>query len=149
MEKVVATNRRARHEYEITDVFEAGLVLRGSEVKSLRAGNANISEAYAVIRDGEAWLVGAHIAPYDYARDGGHEPTRSRKLLLHRRQIDRLAGTIAEKRMALIPLRLYFKDGRAKIELGLGKGRRAYDKRQAIRRREEQRDMERALRYRT
>ena len=149
MEKVVATNRRARHEYEITDVFEAGLVLRGSEVKSLRAGNANISEAYAVIRDGEAWLVGAHIAPYDYARDGGHEPTRSRKLLLHRRQIDRLAGTIAEKRMALIPLRLYFKDGRAKIELGLGKGRRAYDKRQAIRRREEQRDMERALRYRS
>ena len=148
MEKVVATNRRARHEYEITDVFEAGLVLKGSEVKSLRAGNANIGEAYAVIRDGEAWLVGAHIAPYDYARDGGHEPTRSRKLLMHRRQIDRLAGTIAEKRMSLIPLRLYFKDGRAKIELGLGKGRRAYDKRQAIRRREEQRDMERALRYR-
>ena len=124
------------------------MVLAGSEVKSLRNGNVNLKDAYAVIEGGEAWLVGVRIAPYPFARGGGHEPERSRKLLLHRRQIDRLAGTLAEQGLTLVPLRLYFKDGKAKVELGLGRGRRRYDKRQAIRTREQEREMARAQRRR-
>ena len=142
--KVVTSNRRARHDYEIVDTFEAGLVLVGSEVKSLRAGNATLKDAYADVRSGELWLENAHIAPYSFARDGGHEPERSRKLLMHRREIDRIAGTLAEKGLTLIPLAIYFKDGVAKVELALARGRRTYDKRQAIRKREQQREMERA-----
>ncbi len=146
--KVVTSNRRARHDYEIIDTIEAGLVLEGSEVKSLRAGNANLKDAFGMMRGRELWLENAHISPYQFARDGGHEPGRSRKLLLHRREIDRLAGTMAEKGLTLVPLSLYFRDGKAKVELALAKGRRTYDKRQAIRDREEKREMDRAARYR-
>lgn len=146
--KVVASNRRARHDYEIVDTIEAGLVLEGSEVKSLRAGNANLKDAFAMMRGRELWLENVHIAPYKFAREGGHDPERSRKLLLHRREIDRLAGTMAEKGLTLVPLALYFRDGRAKVELALARGRRSYDKRQAIREREERREMDRAGRYR-
>ncbi len=142
--KVVATNRRARHDFDIVDRYEAGIVLVGSEVKSLRAGHCNLKDAYAEVRGGELWLENAHIAPYGFARDGGHEPERRRKLLMHRREIDRIAGTLAEKGLTLIPLSLYFSDGRAKVELGLGRGRARYDKRRAIREREQNREMARA-----
>ena len=143
--KVVATNRKARHDYEVLDTFEAGIQLVGSEVKSLRAGNVVIKDGFVLIRDGEAWLENVHVSPYQFARDGGHDPERRRKLLLKRRQIDRLAGTLAEKGLTLIPLSIYFIKGLAKVELGLVKGRRTYDKRQAIRKREEKREMERAV----
>ncbi|HEX7097978.1 MAG TPA: SsrA-binding protein SmpB [Acidimicrobiia bacterium] len=144
--KVVATNRRARHDYEIIDEFEAGLVLTGSEVKSLRAGKANLKDSFAYIRDGEVWLVGAYIAPYSFARLGGHDPERSRKLLLHRREIDRIAGSLAEKGLTLVPMRLYFKDGKAKVQIGLGRGKRTIDKRADLKKREHEREMERARR---
>ncbi|MDP8959524.1 MAG: SsrA-binding protein SmpB [Actinomycetota bacterium] len=146
--RAVASNRRARYDYEIRETFEAGLVLRGSEVKSLREGRANLTDAYAMVRDGEAWLVGAYIGPYSFSRDGGHEPERTRKLLLHRREIDRLAGTLAETGLTLVPLRVYFKEGKAKVELGLGRGKRRYDKREAIKAREMAREMERARKLR-
>lgn len=146
--KVVATNRRARHNYEIVDIFEAGLVLRGSEVKSLRAGQVQLKDAYATIRHGELWLENAHIAPYSFAADGGHDPERARKLLLHRREIDRLIGRINEQGLTLVPLLMYFTQGRAKVELALAKGRRTHDKRRKIVEREQQREMERAKRYR-
>lgn len=144
--KVIATNRRARHDYEIIDTFEAGLVLEGSEVKSLRDGKAALKDSFAHIRDGEAWLVGAYIGPYSFARGGGHDPERTRKLLLHRREIDRIAGKLAEKGLTLVPLQLYFIDGRAKVELGLGRGKRTVDKRRTIKEREQKREMERAMR---
>lgn len=146
--KVVATNRRARHDYQITDEWEAGLVLTGSEVKSLRAGKANLKDSFAHVRDGEVWLVGAYIAPYSFARDGGHDPERSRKLLLQRHQIDRITGALAEKGLTLVPLRLYFKDGKAKLQIGLGKGKRTVDKRADLKRREHEREIDRALRRR-
>lgn len=144
--KVIATNRRARHDYEIQGDFEAGLVLTGSEVKSLRAGKANLKDSFGHLRDGELWLVGAYIGPYSFAREGGHEPERSRKLLLHRHQIDRIAGQLAEKGLTLVPMRLYFKDGRAKVQMGLGKGKRRIDKRADLRRKEHEREMRRATR---
>ncbi len=144
--KVIATNRRARHDYEIIDDFEAGLVLHGSEVKSLRAGQAVLKDSFGHIRDGEVWLVNAYIAPYSYAREGGHDPERSRKLLLHRREIDRITGALAEKGLTLVPLRLYFKDGKAKIQMGVGRGKRTVDKRADIRKRDHEREMERARR---
>lgn len=146
--KPITTNRTARRNYEILDRFEAGIVLKGSEVKSLRAGNANLKDAFVHIRGGEAFLLNAHIAPYAMAREGGHEPDRPRKLLLHKREIERLGSKLAEQGLALIPLQMYWKDGRAKVELGLGKGRRAYDKRQAIKKRDQDREVERALRHR-
>lgn len=146
--KVIATNRRARHDYEIISEFEAGLVLTGSEVKSLRAGKANLKDSFGHLRDGEIWLVGAYIAPYSYAREGGHEPERSRKLLLHRHEIDRITGSLAEKGLTLVPMRLYFKDGKAKIQMGLGRGKRTVDKRADIRKREHEREMQRARRRR-
>ena len=146
--KVITQNRRARHDYEIIDTFEAGLVLEGSEVKSLRDGQANLKDSFAQIRDGEAWLVGAYIAPYSFSRGGGHEPERSRKLLLHRREIDKIGGQLAEKGLTLVPVRMYFKEGVVKVELGLGRGKRAYDKRQSIKEREEKREMDRAIRRR-
>jgi SsrA-binding protein len=142
--KVVATNRKARHDFDILDTYEAGISLLGSEVKSMRAGHVDLKDAYATIRDGEAWLEQVHIAPYPFARDGGHEPGRPRKLLMHRREIDRLAGTLAEKGLTLVALSIYFSNGKAKVELGLAKGRRTIDKRRAIRDREEQREMDRA-----
>ncbi len=146
--KVVATNRRARHDYEILDTFECGMVLRGSEVKSLRDSQVQLKDAYADIRDGEVWLENAHIAPYGFAAGGGHDPERPRKLLLHRREIDRLIGKVNEVGLTLIPLQVYFKEGKAKVELALAKGRRTYDKRQKIRERMERREMERAKRRR-
>lgn len=146
--KVVASNRKARRNYTLGDTYEAGLVLVGSEVKSLRAGRMELKDSYGDIRSGEAYLVGAHIAPYDFAREGGHEPERSRKLLLHRREIDRIAGQVAERGLTLIPLQVYFKDGKAKVELGLAKGKTTYDKRESLKEREMEREMERAQRRR-
>ena len=145
--RTVTVNRKARHDYFIEETIEAGLVLTGSEVKSLRDGRANLKDSFARVDRGEAVLVNAHISPYDPAARDGHEPTRSRKLLLHHRQIDRLAGKVKEKGLTLIPLRLYFNArGRAKVELGLARGKRQYDKRQTIKEREARRETERALR---
>jgi SsrA-binding protein len=146
--KVVATNRTARRNYTILDTFEAGLVLVGSEVKSLREGRMQLKDAYGDIRGGEAYLVGAHISPYAFAREGGHDPERMRKLLLHRHEIDRIAGGLAEKGLTLVPLQVYFKDGHAKVELALARGKSTVDKRNTIRDREHQREMERAVRRR-
>lgn len=146
--KVVATNRTARRNYTVLDTYEAGLVLVGSEVKSLRDGKMELKDSYGDIRGGEAYLVNAHIAPYDYAHEGGHDPERMRKLLLHRREIDRIAGGLAEKGLTLVPLRVYFKDGRAKVELALARGKSTVDKRQTLRDREHAREIERAIRRR-
>jgi len=142
--KTVASNRRARHDYEIVDRFEAGMVLRGSEVKSLRAGQAQLKDAYAEVRDGELWLENMHIAPYNFAYEGGHDPERPRKLLMHRREIDRLYGRVREEGLTLVPLSIYFTDGRAKVELALAKGRARHDKRRKIIERQQQREMDRA-----
>jgi SsrA-binding protein len=147
--KVVASNRRARYDYQILDRFEAGLVLEGSEVKSLRAGKAQLKDSFAHIRDGEVWLVGAYIAPYDFSRGGGHEPERTRKLLLQRRQIDRLASRLAEQGLTLVPLDIHFREGRVKVELGLAKGKRTIDKRETIKARDQQREIDRAVRQRS
>jgi SsrA-binding protein len=141
---VIATNRRARFEYEILESFEAGIELLGPEVKSLRAGRANLADAYATVRRGEAWLVHLHISPYAQAGRENSDPRRDRRLLLHRREIRRLSGKLAERGLTLVPLRLYWKDGRAKVELGLAKGKRRYDKREAIKRRESDREVARA-----
>ena len=146
--KVAASNRRARHDYEILDTLEAGLVLHGSEVKSLRNGGGTMKDAYADIEGNELWLHNLHIAPYKYAREGGHPPERKRKLLAKRREIDRLIGTLNEQGLTLVPLSIYFSNGYAKVELALARGRRSIDKRQAIREREQQREMERAARRR-
>jgi SsrA-binding protein len=143
----VAQNRRALHEFEIEDKFEAGLVLTGSEVKSLRESGATIRDAYAEVRDGELWLVNAHIPEYHNSSMLGHEPLRTRKLLMHRREIHRLRGRLVEKGLTLIPLRLYFTEGGlAKLQLGIGRGRRQYDKRRAIAEREINRDLARTIR---
>ena len=147
--KNIATNRRARFNYEITDTYEAGIALLGSEVKSLRAGQADLKDSYASVRGGEMWLVGMRISPYEYARDGGHEPERERKLLLHKREIEKIGSVLAEKGLSLLPIRLYFKDGKVKVELGLGRGKAQRDKREALKRRQADRDMERAIRHRS
>ncbi len=144
--KVIATNRRARFEYEILDRVEAGMVLVGPEVKSLREGKANLSEAYAFVRRGEMWLSGAHISPYAQASRDNPSPTRERKLLLHRREIERLASKIKERGLTLVPLQLYFKGGRAKVEIGLARGKRVHDKRQTIKTREADRELARMKR---
>lgn len=147
-EKTLVSNRRARREYFIEDKYEGGLVLTGSEIKSLRAGRANLQDSYVTIRDGEAWLVNSHIAPYKQASDQNHEPKRDRKLLLHRREIDRLAGKVHAKGYTIIPLRLYLRDNRAKAEIALAKGKKLYDKRADLAKRQAERDIERALRRR-
>jgi SsrA-binding protein len=144
--KLVAQNRRARHEYEILDTIEAGIVLLGPEVKSLRQGKVSLAEAYATVRRGELWLMNVHISPYEQAGRENPNPRRERKLLAHRAQISKLAGQVAERGLTLVPLSLYFQDGRAKVELGLARGKRRYDKRQAIRKREEDREIDRVLR---
>ncbi|MCP5058665.1 MAG: SsrA-binding protein SmpB [bacterium] len=144
----IATNRRARFDYEILDTVEAGIALLGPEVKSLRAGNASLAEAYAMLRRGEAWLRGMHIAPYEQAGPENADPLRERKLLLHRHELRRLATKVTERGHTLVPLSLYWKDGRAKVELALVRGKRQTDKRQTIRRREEDREMRRAVRGR-
>jgi len=137
----VASNRRARHDYEILETYEAGLALTGAEVKSLRAGHVALQDAYARIDHGEAWLIGAHVAPYEYATGYGRfDPDRARKLLLHREQIDELSGKVAQKALTLVPLSIYFKEGRAKVEIALARGRRLYDKRHAIAERDAARD---------
>jgi SsrA-binding protein len=146
--KPIASNRRARHEYEILDSLEAGIALRGPEVKSLREGRANLSDAYAIVRGGEVVLRNLHISPYQQAGRENPDPTRDRKLLLHRREIDRLRSRVAERGLTLIPLSLYWKGGRAKVDLGVARGRRRYDKREAIRRREQDREVRRASRQR-
>ena len=146
--RAIATNRRARFEYEILDTWEAGLALLGPEVKALRTGKANLSDAYATVRRGEAFLVNAHISPYEKAGRDNADPRRERKLLLHRREIARLQGAVAEKGLTLVPLKLYFKNGRAKVQIGLARGKRKYDKRQTIRRREEEREIQRVVRGR-
>src|SRR6266404_813459 len=145
-DRAIATNRRARHEYEILESLEAGLVLRGTEVKSLRAGLVNFKDSYASVRNGEGWRLGCHINPYSHGTDANHEPERDRKLLLHRKEISRLTGKVAERGLTLIPLRLYFKGGRAKLEIGLARGKKLHDKRSALRERETRREMEKAVR---
>jgi SsrA-binding protein len=143
--KVVSSNRRARRNYTVVETVEAGFALLGSEVKALREGRLDLKDSFAAVRNGEVYLIGAYIGPYEFARDGGHEPERERKLLLHRREIDRLAGQIAEKGLTLIPLQVYFKDGKAKVELGLAKGKTSYDKRETIKERDHEREMDRAV----
>jgi SsrA-binding protein len=142
----VVVNRRARHDYHIEETIEAGLVLTGSEVKSLRAGKGQLKDSYARVKDGEVWLLHAHISEYAPAARFGHDPVRPRKLLLHKREIARLAGKVREKGLTLVPLRIYFKNGRAKVELGLARGKKLYDKRAAMRERDAQREIERSLR---
>jgi SsrA-binding protein len=145
--KVVARNRKAYHDYAIEDTIEAGLVLIGSEIKSIRDGRVNLRDSYAAIDDnGEVWLHNAHVAPYDPASRFGHEPRRSRKLLLHKRQIARLQNRVQAKGYTLIPLRMYIRDNRAKVELALARGKRQYDKRAAIAKREDDRRVRRAMR---
>ena len=146
--KVIASNRRARHDYQIIDTYEAGIVLEGSEIKSIREGHVQLKDSFAHVRDGEMFLIGSYIGPYAFSRGGGHEPERSRKLLLQRRQIDRIASDLAEKGLTVIPLRLYLKKGKAKVELGLGRGKRTIDKRETIKQRDLDREMERSLRGR-
>jgi SsrA-binding protein len=143
-DKVVITNRKARHDYFVLDTYECGVMLKGAEVKSIRNGRANLQDAYARIDDGEVWLYGMHVSPYEFSQ-GDLEPTRRRKLLLHKRQIDELARATAEKGVTLVPLRVYFKDGRAKVELATARGKARYDKRQTLAERDARRETERAL----
>jgi SsrA-binding protein len=144
----VALNRRARHDYTIDETVEAGLVLTGTEIKSIRAGRVNLAEAYARIERGEAWLIGAHIAPYEQGNRNNHEPTRTRKLLLHRDQIAELVGRTQAKGQTLEPLRLYIRDGRAKLELGVARGKKTHDKRRTIAERDMRRELERVTKAR-
>lgn len=146
--KVVATNRKVRHDYIIQDTLEAGIVLNGSEIKSVRAGQISLKEAYVKIQNEEAWLVNAHIAPYDPASSQNHDPVRERKLLLHKREILHLWEDVRQKGMTIIPLRVYLKRGRAKIEIAVARGKRKYDKRQKISKRDAQREIDRALSHR-
>jgi SsrA-binding protein len=143
-ETVVASNRKARHDYELLERFEAGIKLTGDEVKSLRAGRASLVDAFARPRDGELWLEGMHVPPYEQGDTKAHLPLRPRKLLLHRREIDSMARDVAEKGLSVVPLRVYFTHGIAKVELALARGKRRYEKRQSIAKREAQREMERA-----
>jgi SsrA-binding protein len=147
-EKLIADNRRARHDYHLLDRVEAGLVLTGTELKSLREGRATLARAFAEVRDGEAWLVGAHISQYDQGNIANHDPDRTRKLLLHRREIDSLMGTVREKGLTIVPTRLYFKDGRAKVELAIARGKELRDKRRDLAKRDADRQIERALKER-
>src|SRR5579863_10604564 len=145
---LVVDNRKARHDFFIEETLEAGMALTGTEVKSLRAHRANLRDSYARIKDGEAFLQGVHIGAYAPAGQFSHKETRSRKLLMHRREIDRLWGRVREKGYSIVPLKIYFKSGRAKVELGLAKGKHSYDKREAIARKTSRREMERALKSR-
>ena len=147
-QKLVAENRRARYDFEFLERLEAGIVLSGTEVKSAREGKVQLAGSYAEVRDGEAWLVGATIAEYDAGGAFSHDPDRDRKLLLHRREIDSLYGKLRERGLTLVPTRMYFKDGRAKVELALARGRERFDKRRVIAEREARRQVERALRRR-
>ncbi|MGI8421295.1 MAG: SsrA-binding protein SmpB [Gaiellaceae bacterium] len=147
-EKLIAENRRARHDYHLSDRYEAGIVLTGTEVKSLREGRAELRQAYADIRGGEVWLVGAQISTYDQGNIANHEPERDRKLLLHGREIDSLVGKVKERGFTLVPTRLYFKDGRAKVEIALARGKEGLDKRRDIAERDVKRQIDRELKLR-
>jgi SsrA-binding protein len=147
-EKLIVDNRRARHDYELLDRVEAGIVLSGTEVKSLREGRASLAQAYADVRDGNMWLVGAEIQTYDGGNRANHEPSRDRKLLLHRREIDTLYSKVRERGLTLVPTRLYWKDGRAKVEIALARGKERIDKRRDLAARDAQRQIERALKSR-
>tara|TARA_Y100001949_G_scaffold23236_1_gene16672 strand:+ start:653 stop:1102 length:450 start_codon:yes stop_codon:yes gene_type:complete len=142
---VVATNRKAFHEYHILETFEAGVQLKGSEVKSIREGKASLKQAYILIRKGEAWLKGSHIASYSHTGSEGHEPVRNRKLLLHKKEIQRIGSKLAEKGLTAVPTKLYFKGGLIKLEFGLAKGKKLYDKRETKKKRDVERDIQRAL----
>jgi len=146
--KVLATNRKARHEYFLLDTYEAGISLLGSEIKSIRAGRISIREAYVRVDGEEAWLMDAHVSPYDQANRNNHEPLRPRKLLLHKREIYKLYDEVRKKGYTIIPTRVYLKDGRAKVEIAVARGKKHYDKRQAIAERETQREIKRQLRRR-
>jgi SsrA-binding protein len=143
--KVVATNKKAYHDYHIEETYEAGMALRGTEVKSLREGKANLKDSFARIEKDEIFLLNCHISPYSHGNIANHDPMRTRKLLLHKREIQRLIGKIQQKGYALIPLKIYFKNEKAKVELGLAKGKKAYDKREDIKKREADREMEKAF----
>jgi SsrA-binding protein len=147
-QKNVVSNRRALHDYEILDRFEAGIVLTGSEVKSLRGGRGSLSEAYGRVQGGEVWLEGMHVPPYEQGEKRGYDPIRRRKLLLHRNEIERLIGKTQERGLTLVPLRVYFSHGLAKVEVGLGRGKRQFEKRQTTLEREHRREMDRAARRR-
>jgi SsrA-binding protein len=147
-QKTIAENRRARHDYHLLERIEAGLVLTGTEVKSLRDGKATLQRAFADVRDGELWLVGAHIAEYTQGNLANHDPDRDRKLLVHRRELDSLIGKIQEKGLTVVPTKLYFKNGRAKVEIAVARGKEQRDKRREIAKRDADRDIERALRRR-
>jgi SsrA-binding protein len=147
-DKVIATNRKAYHDYEILETYEAGIVLRGTEVKSLRESQVNFKDCYAAVDNGEAWLIGCYISPYHHGTDANHDPERKRKLLLHKKEIQRLLGKVAERGLTMIPLRLYFKGGRTKCELGLARGKKLHDKRASIREREAKREMAKEARAR-
>jgi SsrA-binding protein len=144
--KIVSSNRKAQHDYFLTDTYEAGIALQGSEIKSIRAGQISIKEAYIQIEDHEAWLINAHIAPYEQASYLGHEPRRKRKLLLHRREIDRLWDDVRKKGLTIVPTRVYLKNGRAKVEIAVGRGKKQYDKRHELAKRDAQKEMDRQLR---
>jgi len=146
--ETIARNKRARHDYHILDTWEAGIVLTGSEVKSLRSGKANISDAYGIVKDGEVHLLNLHISPYEQASYFNHDPTRTRKLLLHKREIRKMIGSVERQGLTLVPLELYFRRGKAKVALGLGRGKKLYDKRADEKRRDDERDMQRAVRTR-
>ena len=145
----MASNRKAYHDYFIEETFEAGLALVGTEVKSLRAGRINLRDSYAEVRDGELYLVGVHISPYEQGTVWNHDPLRTRKLLLHRKEIARIAGRVNERGFAVVPTKVYFKDGRAKVEIGLARGKKLYDKRADLARKDAQRDVERSLKERS
>jgi SsrA-binding protein len=146
--KIICKNSKARFNFAIEDTFETGIVLLGSEVKSLRGGKANLSDSYGKIRHGEIFLVDAHISPYTQANRENHEPLRERKLLIHKREIKKLTGKVAERGFSLIPLKLYFKDGRVKVEMALAKGKKSFDKREAIKKKDQRRELERLVKYR-
>ncbi len=146
-EKNITVNRKARHEYSVIQTFEAGIVLTGTEVKSLRQGKANLVDSYGTVEKGEVWLVSAHISVYDQGNINNHVPTRKRKLLLNKSEIRKLIGKTKEKGLTLVPLRLYFLNGKVKVELALAKGKKIYDKREAIAKRDQKRDQERAFKY--
>jgi SsrA-binding protein len=147
-EKLIADNRRARHDYQLLDRFECGIVLTGTEVKSLRDGRVTLAQSHAEVREGEAWLLGAEIAVYEQGNRANHDPTRPRKLLMHRREIERLYAQVREKGLTLVPTRLYFKDGRVKVEIAIARGKDVRDKRRTVADREAKRQLERALKER-
>ena len=146
-EKIITTNRKARFEYEIIDKWETGIVLLGTEVKALRAGRANLKDSHANIKDGEIFLLNVHISPYSHGNLNNHDPLRIRKLLMHKKEIKKLIGKVEGKGLTLIPLKLYFKNGRAKVQLALARGKKLYDKRQDIAKRDSDRDLRRQLKY--